>query len=108
MGKTGWTARDDRDWRRLSAKGYHDRSVDEELRYEQLKATRELIQMETREQIRKHGPLYWPAIIVFLISMGSCVGGLTGGGASLVIAGVVLACVSSFLNWLNGKATGIE
>jgi hypothetical protein len=103
-----WTDRDEQEYQALLDKGFAGRDVDEEMRFKHLEARRNLAMLKKSEAVRKRGPLYKISIVVFLLGVGSCIGGVAGGGGGLMGLGVGLLILSSVFNWANSKATGVD
>lgn len=101
-----WTPLDDQQWRRLSAMSYSERSVDDEMLYKALKSKREMMVLGKREEMRKSGPLYKPALVLFFLGVGSCIGGGAAESGGLLGFGVIAVIVSGLLNGINSKLMG--
>ena len=105
---SNWSEHDQKRWSRLSKKGYNGRNVDEEMEFEALDAKREIARLKQEDRVRKSGALHKPAIVCFLLGLGSCGAAFATEEWGLIGVGVGLAFFSSLLNWLNGKLTGTD
>jgi len=101
-----WTEIDDQLWDQLSNKSYDDRTAEEEVTYEGLKSKREYNRLkaeaDVEREIRSGNPLYTAYLIVFVLSIGSCTGGVFGNSGGLLGLGVVLLLVGGVLKFLSG------
>lgn len=104
MGKP-FTDEDEAELHRLEAKGERARSIEEEHRLAGLRARAELESLRRSERRRKAGLLYKPAIVVFLLGLGSCGIGASQGSGAMMGTGAVMIFISSMLNGLNSKLT---
>ncbi len=103
-----WTEENQREWDYLSAKGYDARDTREEMLYESLKARREVIYLQQKQEIRKSGLLYVPAIVVMVLGLGSCTLGAVSGELGVIVLGVILLFGSGLLNALNSWIQGVD
>lgn len=97
-----WTQEDREEWNRLNSMDEIDRSPLEEVQLRGLLAKRELVAMHKENVIRKSGPLYKVGLVLMVAGVGSCLGGLAGGGGGLIGLGVVLVLAAAGANGLNG------